>query len=198
MMSNILTFKIVYEKPIMLNPKIFVFAAIIILGGVLGAIFLTTSSTDPSQDGSSQEISNQVEPINIQLEDVTVLEVSDRAAVLEIQFKLDNPNTRSVIAQQLKYSLFASADSEEYKIISGEIGQRPEGMVDGSNYYTLLSNSSIILKDKIVLDYPGNSPELMNILENSNTSWRVTGDVFFNLSSMTSGHENELHFESRK
>ena len=197
-MSNILTFKIVYEKSIMLNPKIFVFAAIIVLGGVLGAIFLTTSNTDPSQDGSSQEISNQVEPINIKLEDVTILEVSDRAAVLEIHFKLDNPNTRSVIAQQLKYSLFASADSEEYKIVSGEIGQRPEGMVDGSNYYTLLSNSSIILKDKIVLDYPGNSPELMNILENSNTSWRVTGDVFFNLSSMTSGHENELHFESSK
>jgi len=197
-MPNILTFKIVYEKPIILNPKIFVFAAIIVLGGVLGAIFLTTSTTDPLQDGSAQEISNQVEPINIQLEDVTVLEVSDRAAVLEIQFKLDNPNTRSVIAQQLKYSLFASADSEEYKIISGEIGQRPEGMVDGSNYYTLLSNSSIILKDKVVLDYPGNSPELMNILESSNTSWRVTGDVFFNLSSMTSGHENELHFESSK
>ena len=182
----------------MLNPKIFVFAAIIVLGGVLGAIFLTTSNTDPSKDGSSQEISNQVEPINIQLEEVTILEVSDRAAVLEIQFKLDNPNTRSVIAQQLKYSLFASVDSEEYKIVSGEIGQRPEGMVDGSNYYTLLSNSSIILKDKIILDYPGNSPELMNILENTNTSWRVTGDVFFNLSSMTSGHENELHFESRK
>ena len=197
-MSNILTFKIVYEEPIMLNPKIFVFAAIIVLGGVLGGIFLTTSNTDPSQDGSFQEISNQVEPINIQLEEVTILEVSDRAAVLEIQFKLDNPNARSVIAQQLKYSLFASAESEEYKIISGEIGQRPEGMVDGSNYYTLLSNSSIILKDKIILDYPGNSPELMNILENTNTSWRVTGDVFFNLSSMTSGHENELHFESRK
>lgn len=182
----------------MLNPKIFVFAAIIVLGGVLGGIFLTTSNTDPSQDGSFQEISNQVEPINIQLEEVTILEVSDRAAVLEIQFKLDNPNTRSVIAQQLKYSLFASVESEEYKIVSGEIGQRPEGMVDGSNYYTLLSNSSIILKDKIILDYPGNSPELMNILENTNTSWRVTGDVFFNLSSMTSGHENELHFESRK
>lgn len=182
----------------MLNPKIFVFAAIIVLGGVLGGIFLTTSNTDPSQDGSFQEISNQVEPINIQLKEVTILEVSDRAAVLEIQFKLDNPNTRSVIAQQLKYSLFASVESEEYKIVSGEIGQRPEGMVDGSNYYTLLSNSSIILKDKIILDYPGNSPELMNILENTNTSWRVTGDVFFNLSSMTSGHENELHFESRK
>ena len=54
------------------------------------------------------------------------------------------------------------------------------------------------MKDKIVLDYPGNSPELMAILENSDQSWRVEGDVFFNLSSMTSGQENEVHFESRK
>jgi len=181
-----------------LNPKIFVFAAIIILGGILGAIFLTSSNIDSLKDGTTQEISNQVEPITIQLEDVMILEVSERAAILEIQFKLDNPNNRSVIAQQLKYSLYASTDSNEYKIISGEIGERPEGMVDGSNYYTLLSNNSIILKDRIVLDYPGNSPELMAIIENNNTSWRVTGDAFFNLSSMTSGHENEIHFESSK
>ena len=181
-----------------MNPKIFVFAAIIALVGVLGGIFFTTSTSDPSSEGSSQEIPNEVEPITIQLEDVSILEVTDRAAILEIHFKLDNPNTRSVIAQQLKYSLFASNDSEELKIYSGEIGERPEGMVDASNYYTLLSNSSIILKDKIVLDYPGNSPELMDILEKSNTNWRVSGDVFFNLSSMTSGHENEIHFESSK
>jgi hypothetical protein len=38
----------------------------------------------------------------------------------------------------------------------------------------------------------------MSILESSNPSWRVEGDVFFNLSSMTSGQENEIHFESRK
>ena len=182
----------------MLNPKIFVFAAIIVLVGILGAIFLSSSNIDTSGNTSNQETTNQVEPIKIQLEDVLILEVSDRAAVLEIQFKLDNPNARSVIAQQLKYSLFASDGSNEFKIYSGEIGERPEGMVDSSNYYTLLSNSSIILKDKIVLEYPGNSPELMTILENSNTSWRTTGDVFFNLSSMTSGHENEIHFESSK
>ena len=89
-------------------------------------------------------------------------------------------------------------DSEEFKITTGTIGSRPEGMVDGSNYYTLLSNNSVVLKDKIVLDSPGNSPELMSILESSNPSWRVEGDVFFNLSSMTSGQENEIHFESRK
>jgi hypothetical protein len=181
-----------------LNPKIFVVAAIAIMVGILGVIFMMTSTGDTSDGGSTQELANQVEPITIELEEVSILQVSDRAAVLEIQFKLSNPNPRSVIAQLLQYSLYASDDSEEYKIASGQIGSRPEGMVDGSNYYTLLSNNSVVLKDKIVLDYPGNSPELMSILESSNQSWRAEGDVIFNLSSMTSGQENEVHFESRK
>ncbi|TFH01680.1 MAG: hypothetical protein E4G77_03180 [Nitrosopumilus sp.] len=180
-----------------MNPKIFVVAAIAIMVGVLGVIYVTTSTSDTTNDGSAQELQNQVESITIELQDVSILQVSDRAAIIEIQFKLDNPNSRSVIAQLLQYSLYASDNSEEYKIASGQIGSRPEGMVDGSNYYTLLSNNSIVLKDKIVLDYPGNSPELMSLLESSNPSWRAEGNVIFNLSSMTSGQENEIHFESR-
>ena len=183
---------------LLLNPKIFVIAAIAVLVGVIGVIFISTSTGDTLEEGSTQEIQSQVEPIKIQLENVEVLEVSDRSAFIDIEFKLDNPNSRSVITQQLKYSLYASSGSEELKIFSGQIGTKPEGMVDASNYYTLLSNNSIILKDKIVLEYPGNSPELMSILQNSDTNWRVEGDVFFNLSSMTSGHENEIHFESTK
>jgi hypothetical protein len=181
-----------------LNPKIFVVAAIAIMVGVLGVIYISTSTSETYDEGSTQEIQNQVEPISIELDEVSILQVSDRAAVIEIQFKLDNPNSRSVIAQLLQYSLYASDDSEEFKIAAGQIGSRPEGMVDGSNYYTLLSNNSVVLKDKIVLDYPGNSPELMSILESNNPSWRAEGDVFFNLSSMTSGQENEIHFDSRK
>ncbi len=180
-----------------MNPKIFVVAAIAIMVGVLGVIYVTTSTSDTTNDGSAQELQNQVESITIELQDVSILQVSDRAAIIEIQFKLDNPNSRSVIAQLLQYSLYASDNSEEYKIASGQIGSRPEGMVDGSNYYTLLSNNSIVLKDKIVIDYPGNSPELMSLLESSNPSWRAEGNVIFNLSSMTSGQENEIHFESR-
>ncbi|MDH3610231.1 MAG: hypothetical protein OEM79_00565 [Nitrosopumilus sp.] len=183
---------------ILLNPKIFVVAAIAVLVGILGVIFISTSNIDTSEDGSTQETQNQVESITVELEEVSILQVSERAATIEIQFKLNNPNSRSVIAQVLQYSLFASNDSGELKIASGEIGSRPEGMVDGSNYYTLLSNSSVILKDKIVLDYPGNSPDLMTVLESNDPTWKAEGTVFFNLSSMTSGQENEIRFESTK
>ena len=181
-----------------MNSKIFVVAAIAVLVGILGVIFITTSNINTSEDGSAQEISNQVEPITVELEEVSILQVSERAAIIEIQFKLNNPNSRSVIAQMLHYSLFASNDSGELKIVSGEIGSRPTGMVDGSNYFTLLSNNSVILKDKVVLDYPGNSPDLMAILESNDPTWKAEGTVFFNLSSMTSGQENEIRFESTK
>ena len=182
---------------ILLNSKIFVIATVAVLVGVLGVISITTSNIDTSDEGAAQKIKNQAEPITVELEDISILQVSERAAVIEIKFKIDNPNSRSVIANLLRYSLYGSSDSEEYKVSSGTIGSRPEGMVDGSDYYTILSHNSIVLKDRLVLDYPGNSPELMSILESSNPSWRVEGDVFFNLSSMTSGQENEVHFESR-
>lgn len=178
-----------------MNPKIFVIAAIAGMVGILGIILISTSNT-PLDDGST-EVQTQVTPITIELEEVSIIQVTDRAAILEIQFKLDNPNSRSVIAQLLQYTLYASDGSEELKITAGEIGSRPEGMVDGSNYYTLLSNNSVVLKEKIVLESPGNSPQLMSILERTNPEWRAEGDVFFNLSSMTSGQENEVHFNSR-
>jgi len=178
-----------------MNPKIFVIIAIMILGGAIGAIFAATSITGNPEAGSVQEIPNPVEPLNVQLEDISIIQITDRVAEIEIQFKIENPNSRSVIANLLKYSLYGSDGSDELKINSGEIGERPEGMVDSSNYYTLLSNNSIILKDKITLKSPGNSPELMSILQSSNPQWRVQGTVFFNLSSMTSGHENEVNFE---
>ena len=68
----------------------------------------------------------------------------------------------------------------------------------GSNYYTLLGENSIILRDSKTIKNSGNTADLWQAFENDNPSWRVSGDVFYNLSSMTSGQENELHFEFTK
>ena len=109
-----------------MNPKIFVIAAIAVLVGILGVIFVTTSNSDTFEDGSAQEIQN-VEAITVDLEEVSILQISERAAILEIQIKLNNPNSRSVIAQLLQYSLFASSETGEVKIATGQRGSRPSG-----------------------------------------------------------------------
>ena len=182
-----------------MNPKIFVGVAIAVLIAVLGGILLM----GPSMGGIAQdetinptEIAPQVKPLEIELDDISVAKISERSATIKIAFKISNPNERSMIIQTMDYQLFEIGYSESEQISGGQIGSRPEGMVEfGSNYYTLLGENSILLKDTISLKNTGNTPELWAALEDNTATWRVSGDVFYNLSSMTSGQENELHFD---
>jgi len=188
-----------------MNPKIFVFVAVIGLAAALGIILLSGSSISMPSKDTSQEISKeatsvtQVQPLSIELDDIIIKEISKRDALIEISFKIKNPNPSSVIVQVMDYQLFETEFSNEKQISGGQIGSRPEGMVEfGSNYYTLLGDNSLVLRDKILLKNTGNTPELWSSLENNTAKWRVSGDVFFNLSSMTSGQENEIHFDFTK
>jgi len=184
-----------------MNPKIFVVVAVaalvIILGGIL---FAGPTMVIPSQDNvpAPQNIS-EAKPLQIELDDIHVEKISERSATIEIAFIISNPNPRSVIVQTMDYQLFSTDYSESEQISGGEIGSRPTGMVEfGSNYYTLLGENSITLRDTITLKGSENTPELWTILRSDNASWRVSGDVFYNLSSMTSGQENILSFEFTK
>ncbi|AJM91554.1 MULTISPECIES: hypothetical protein [Nitrosopumilus] len=180
-----------------MNPKIFVGIAIAALAAILGGILLVGPSIDLE---SPEQISNtnipQVQPIQIELEEINVSKISERSATIDIAFKISNPNTRSMIVTTMDYQLFETGYSESEQIGGGQIGHRAEGMVEfGSNYYTLLGENSIVLRDEIVLKNSGNTPELWSALESNTNTWRVSGNVFYNLSSMTSGQENELRFE---
>ncbi len=184
-----------------MNSKIFVLVAIIALAAALGVILLSNSSfvSNTSEKDTTKEISQvpqQIQPISVELVDISIIEVTKRDARIEVTFKLSNPNPSSILVQVMDYQLFETGFSNEKQISGGQIGSRPEGMVEfGSDYYTLLGNNSILLKDKIVLKNTGNTPELWSAFESNTAKWRVTGDVFFNQSSMTSGQENEVHFE---
>ena len=192
-----------------MNPKIFVGIAIIGLVAVIGGILLMGSSvtiepqTNTISDDSNTDTSNvstsQALPLQVELDDISVSKISERTATIQLAFKISNPNERSMIVQVMDYQLFETGYSESEQLSGGQIGNRPEGMVEfGSNYYTLLGENSIILRDKIVLKNTGNTPELWSALEDGTAKWKVSGDVFYNLSSMTSGQENELHFEFTK
>ena len=184
-----------------MNTKIFVFVAIIALAAAMGIILLSGSSFSPtSEKDTTQEISQKVpqkmQSISVELDDISIIEVNKRDVTIEISFKVSNPNPGSVIVQVMDYQLFETGFSNEKQISGGQIGSRPEGMVEfESNYYTLLGEHSILLKDKLVLKNTGNTPELWSAFESNTAKWRVSGDIFFNQSSMTQGQENELHFE---
>ena len=68
------------------------------------------------------------------------LKISDEQLLLEIQFKISNPNPRSaVIVQTMDYHYLKQIILNLKQISGGEIGSRPTGMVEfGSNYYFYL------------------------------------------------------------
>ncbi len=186
-----------------MNPKIFVGVAVVAMVAIIASILVVGPTMmivdDSSPFGTDRSLSTaeQIIPLQVSLNDIQLERISDRSATLEVSFVLYNPNPRSMIVQTLDYRLFEHKyhDDDEGALGGGQIGSRPEGMVEfSSNYYTLLSDSSIILRDTVRLSNTGSS-EFWSALEAGDVSWRVAGDVFYNLSSMTSGQENRLTFD---
>ena len=181
-----------------MNSKIFVGIAIAVLVVILGGILVMGPTMIVAPQDNTSQFSNvpQVKPLEVKLAEISVTKITERNASIKVAFEIINPNPRAVIVQTMDYQLYESTYSDSVQIAGGEIGSRPEGMVEfGSDYYVLLGNNSIILKETIDLKGSENTPELWATLSSDDPTWRVTGDVFYNLSSMTSGQENQLYFE---
>lgn len=181
-----------------MNPRIFVGALVAAFAVTVGIVAFAgqTLINDVSEEGIFSAPSDSpkgVLPITVELEDLSIVEVTDKFAVLEIEFLVSNPNYKSVILQYITYQLFEN--SEVDSVYTGTIGERPGGFVVGSNYFTILSDTPTIFSDKITIKNTGNTPEFWSALANNTPKWKITGEAFFNLSSITSGAENEITFE---
>jgi len=178
-----------------LNSKILIGIIICVLGAAIGVIALSGSQifNDVTQGGIGK-ISQEpvtVKPIQIELAKLEVLSVTNEEAIIKVDFKITNPNFKSVMLQVIKFNLYAG----DKRVTIAQIGDRPEGAIEGSNYYTILNTAPQIIGDKITIKNSGNDPEFWSALENNTVQWRIDGEANFNLSSMTSGHENIVSFQ---
>jgi len=178
-----------------LNRKIIFGGIIAAFGIVFGIVALSGSTIIDDVSGgnilSPSEVPRQTLPIKIELEDISILEVNNKAATIKIAFKITNPNFKSVILQVVTYDLYEN----DVRVKVSQIGERPMGMLESSNYFTILSDRATFLKDTITIKNSGNFPELWDALINNTPQWKIKGVAYFNLSSMTSGGENEITFE---
>ena len=180
-----------------MNPRIPVigvvgaFAVVILVIAYSGTSIIDDTSSEV-RIGSSGGATT-IQPLIISLEDIEILDVDERNAFIEISFKVANPNYKGVILEMIRYNVY----EDGMKIGTKSIGDRaaPGGIVSASNYFTILSDRPSIIKDEFTIKNNGNIPELWSALENGDPQWRVTGEAYYNLSSMTAGQENELTFE---
>jgi len=165
------------------------------MAGVVGIIALSGSQiiNDVTEGGFGIAPSSAptVLPLEPHLDKIEVLSITEEQAIIKVTFKITNPNYKSVILQVVKYQLY----SDGQRVTTEEIGERPEGMVTSSNYFTVLRDTPLTLDDTITITNTGNDPQFWSALSSGSVNWTVKGELYFNLSSMTSGQENIIPFE---
>jgi len=177
------------------NPRIFVGATAGILAVILVVFTLTgTSVVSDVEGGFFSPSTQEVLPLTIELFNFSVLEITEKQATLEIKFKVSNPNFKSVMLQHIKYSVYHN----DARIAAGEVGTAPEGFLASPNYYIILNERPSLIGEKFTITNTGNTPELWEILAKNELNWRISGEAFFNLSSITAGQENILKFDFSK
>lgn len=178
-----------------MNPKIVVggvvaaFAIIIGFIGISGSTFI--DDTSGGNIISPSETPRQALPIQVELQDISILDVNEKAAIINIEFKVTNPNFKAVILQVIKYELYENG----IRLAISQIGERPVGMLESSNYFTILGGQPTVLRDTLTIKNSGNTPEIWDALMNNSPLWRIKGEASFNLSSITAGGENLITFE---
>ena len=196
-MHFILTFKKYTQESKSMNPKIVVGGVAGVLIAIIVVFTLTGTSIISDVEGgffSPSSQGQQVLPLAMELFDISILEVTDERATLEIKFKVSNPNFKSVMLQHIKYSVYHNDD----RIAAGEIGSSPEGFLASPNYFIILNERPSLIGEKFTITNTGNTPELWETLNKNELNWRVSGEAFFNLSSITAGQENILEFDFSK
>jgi LEA14-like dessication related protein len=179
-----------------LNTKIVVGAVLAVFVIIIGIVGMSGSSfIDDISSGniiiSPTDAPRVALPLEFELDHITILDVDNKAAVIEVEFIVTNPNFKSVILQVITYDLYEN----DIRVAISQIGERPVAMLEGSNYFTLLSERPTSLKDTVIIKNTGNTPEFWDALINDTPEWKIKGEAFSNLSSITAGRENENTFE---
>jgi len=173
-----------------------ILAVIIIAVSILpGSDFLkNVIPKDIQLPGNLNTISSETKPLGVQLNDISISSVSEKEATLQLSFDVSNPNNKPIMLEMISFDIFENGAKVGY----GEIGERLSGQYTNSNYYTVLSKSSLTISGKTILKNTGNNPEFWMTLQQGTPEWRIKGEAFYSTTSAFSGLANSTTFDFAK
>lgn len=115
-------------------------------------------------------------PPELSIKDLRAEIMDDNTGNFSIIFNVFNPNNGTVIFESISYNVYSNST----RIVSGDIGNRPEWFVDSQDsIFPVIGNGTLILKDKKIIE-TGNNLNLSQILRNNELSgFLVNGSYFF-------------------
>ena len=168
-------------------------ASILIIAVVTIAIIISLTvgrnqlSTDLSKIGLAninitkasifnQEALKDSKPPELSIKEIKTGNVDNGTENFSIKFNLFNPNKGTVILESISYNVYSNST----RIASGDIGTRPEGLVDSQDsIFPIIGNGTLILKDKKIIQ-PNNDLNMSQIANKFNSpNFVVNGSYFY-------------------
>lgn len=119
-------------------------------------------------------------PPELSINNITAKIVDGNTGNFSIIFNVFNPNKGTIMLESISYNVYSNST----RIVSGDIGDRPEGFVDSQDsIFPIIGNGTLILKDKRMLEnnknlnlsqFAGND-ELSEFLVNGSYFFKQTG-----------------------
>lgn len=124
----------------------------------------------------NQEALKDSKPPELSIKEIKTGNVDNGTENFSIKFNLFNPNKGTVILESISYNVYSNST----RIASGDIGTRPEGLVDSQDsIFPIIGNGTLILKDKKIIQ-PNNDLNMSQIANNINSSnFVVNGSYFY-------------------
>ena len=130
-------------------------------------------------------------PPKLSIKNITTNIVDDKTGNLSIIFDVYNPNKITIMVESISYNVYSNST----RIVSGDIGQRPEGFIDSQDsIFPVIGNGTLVLKDKKIID-TSRGLNLSQIATNNGTSqFLVNGTSSFKQTSsfQSTGGEQEF------
>jgi len=145
-----------------------------ITGNILKLGMLNTNFIEASI--FNQDAIKEAVPPELTIKDIRAEIIDDNTGNFSIIFNVFNPNKGTVILESISYNVY----SKFTRIVSGDIGSRPEGFVDSQDsIFPVIGNGTLILKDKKTIE-SSNNLNLSQISRNNQLSeFLVNGSYFF-------------------
>jgi hypothetical protein len=115
-------------------------------------------------------------PPELSIKDITAKIVDGDTGNFSIIFNVFNPNKGTIMLESISYNVYSNST----RIVSGDIGNRPEGFVDSQDsIFPVIGNGTLILKDKRIIEN-NNNLNLSQFVGNDELSeFLVNGSYFF-------------------
>jgi hypothetical protein len=190
-----------------LNRKVVYASTGVVIGFIL-LIFFTTYNTSPvnfdktisnlklpavnvSAPIFNQEAFKDAQSLELDIASVQAQPIDNNSTNLELIFNVHNPNKGTVMLESISYNLYSNTG----RIVSGDVGERPEGFVGSqANIFPIVGNGSLTIKDKKIAERDdARQSDWDNILDNSQ-HYIINGTFSYKQTSsfQSSGGENNF------